>query len=57
MVVEDQQRRFGFDEVGESTEKGAADVEAGPPHEDGPIVLNASHPNTVGQGLRGRSVL
>ena len=53
LVVEDQQRRFGFNEVGESAEQGADDVEAGPTHEDGPVVSNASHPNTVGQGLRG----
>ena len=53
MVVEDQQRRFGFNEVGEGSEQGAADVETDPTHEDGPVVTNASHPNTVGQGLRG----
>ena len=52
-VVEDQQRRFGFDEVGESAEKCAADVETGPTHEDGLVVSNADHPNTVGQGRRG----
>jgi len=51
-VVEDQQRRFGFDEVGESAEKCAADVETGPTHEDGPIVSYAGHPNTVGHGRR-----
>ena len=53
MVVEVQQRSFGFDEVGEGAEKGAADVEADPAHEDGPVISNASHPNTVGQGRRG----
>jgi len=36
LVVEDQQRGFFFDEVGEGSEEGAADVEADPPHENGP---------------------
>ena len=53
MVVEDQQRRSGFNEVGESAEQGAADVETDPTQEDRPVVSNASHPNTVGQGLHG----
>ena len=41
LVVKDEQRRFGFDEVGEGPKQGAADVEADPAQEDGPVVSNA----------------
>ena len=37
-----------FDRADEGAEQGAADVEAGPAHEDGPVVSNAGHSNTVG---------
>ena len=43
-----------FDRADEGAEQGAADVEAGPAHEDGPAVSNASHPNTVGKGCLSR---
>ena len=53
LVVEDHQRGFCLEEVGECSEQGAADAEAGSTHEDGAVVSNASHPNTVGPGRSG----
>ena len=51
--VEDEQRRLGFDEVGEGSEKGAAEPEPDPAQEDRPVVSNAGEPNIFGQGLPG----
>jgi hypothetical protein len=59
LVVEDDQRRFGFDEVGAVAEQGSADVETGPASIDGPSVAAARHPDPFRGGherrTRGRS--
>ena len=41
LIVKDEQRCFGFDEVGEGAEQGAADVETDPAQEDRPVVSSA----------------
>jgi hypothetical protein len=53
LVIEDHQRSVCLDEVGEGSEQGAADVEADPPNEDGPVIPDPGPPNTVGQGRCG----
>ena len=45
LVVEDQQRGLGFDEVGEVAGQSSADVESGAAAEDGASVADARHPD------------